>query len=101
MTSIPGRPSSTSSTRTLPPPPPAAAQAKAFLDVQMVDDAGAPLAGEPVKIELPDGTMIDDKLDSQGRLRRDDIDPGSAKIHLVDHESIAADAAAAAAPASS
>ena len=35
-----------------------------------------------VKLELPDGTVLEEKLDDQGRLRKDGLKPGDVKLHL-------------------
>jgi len=74
-------------------------ETKAWLDLQLVDDGGVPLAGQKVKIELPDGTMVEDQLDDEGRLRREDIKAGTAKLHLVEEDAPPVDAAAPAAGA--
>jgi protocatechuate 3,4-dioxygenase beta subunit len=78
------------------PPEEIAAEKKAWLDVVLTDDDGRPLAGRKVKIELPDGTLVDDQLDADGRLRRDDLQPGTAKLHLDEEDAAAAAALAAA-----
>jgi hypothetical protein len=44
------------------------------------------MAGLPVKIELPDGTIVEDKLDANGRLERRDIKAGQAKLHLLEED---------------
>lgn len=56
----------------------------AWLEVEIKDDNGNPMANLAVKLELPDGTMLDEKLDANGRLRKEGIKPGEAKIHLPD-----------------
>ncbi|HKV24491.1 MAG TPA: hypothetical protein VJN93_07850 [Candidatus Acidoferrum sp.] len=51
-----------------------------WVEVELVDQAGKGMAGEPYQIELPDGSATEGNLDSQGRARIDSIDPGNCKI---------------------
>jgi type VI secretion system secreted protein VgrG len=52
-----------------------------FIEIKMVDEDGNPVAGEPYKITLPDGTTVaDGTLDDKGFARVDNIDPGNCKV---------------------
>lgn len=53
---------------------------KAWVEVELVDDAGAPVPGEAVEIELPDGSVASGTTDDKGLLKITNIDPGSVKI---------------------
>jgi len=46
----------------------------------LLDQAGKPVPGEAYRIELPDGSIKEGNLDSQGQARVDGIDPGNCKI---------------------
>lgn len=53
----------------------------AWIEVELVDADGAPVAGEPYAILLPDGTTTDaGTLDEEGLVRIEGIDPGTCKI---------------------
>jgi type VI secretion system secreted protein VgrG len=54
---------------------------KHWIEIELVDEAGQPVAGEPYQVTLPDGsTVADGTLDEKGRARVDNIDPGSCKV---------------------
>lgn len=58
-----------------------------WLQIRLVDDEGNPVAGERYRVELPDGTVIEGNLDSNGQARVNDIDdPGSAVVTFPDAE---------------
>jgi hypothetical protein len=61
-----------------------------FLDVVLLDEAGRPLAELEVDLELPEGTREKVRTDAAGRLRRDGLAAGLARIHLPDEEGGAA-----------
>ncbi len=63
-----------------PPPPPPEPQPRSWIEIELVDDAGKPVPGEKYRIELPDGTVREGTLDSQGQARVDGIDPGNCQI---------------------
>jgi type VI secretion system secreted protein VgrG len=54
---------------------------KDWIEIELVDDAGKPVPGEPYKVTLPDGsTVAEGTLDNKGFARIDNIDPGSCKV---------------------
>jgi type VI secretion system secreted protein VgrG len=56
-------------------------QKKHWIEIELVDEAGKPVAGEPYQVTLPDGTTVaDGTLDEKGRARVDNIDPGTCKV---------------------
>ena len=78
--SIP-KPSAASSAPTHNPNAPENADKKHFIEINMVDSDGNPVAGEAYKVTLPDGTTVaDGTLDSKGHARVDNIDPGNCQV---------------------
>jgi hypothetical protein len=55
-----------------------------WIEIEMVDEAGAPVVGEKYKIELGDGTVSEGTLGSDGKARLDGIEPGSCKVSFPD-----------------
>jgi hypothetical protein len=54
---------------------------KHWIEIELLDESGKPIAGEPYKVTLPDGsTIADGTLDDKGRARVDNIDPGTCKV---------------------
>ena len=54
---------------------------KSWIEIELVDDDGEPVPGEPYRVTLPDGqTVAEGTLDQKGFARVDGIDPGSCKI---------------------
>jgi len=52
-----------------------------YIEIKLLDDDGNPVAGEPYKITLPDGTTVaDGTLDDKGYARVDNIDPGTCQV---------------------
>jgi len=52
-----------------------------WIEINLVDEQGKPVAGEPYKVTLPDGsTVADGTLDEKGHARVDHIDPGTCKV---------------------
>jgi type VI secretion system secreted protein VgrG len=52
-----------------------------YIEIQLNDEDGNPVAGEPYKITLPDGsTIADGTLDDKGFARVDNIDPGTCQV---------------------
>jgi len=52
-----------------------------WIEILLVDEAGAPVAGEPYQIVLPDGqTAAEGTLDEKGFVRIDGIDPGTCQV---------------------
>lgn len=55
-----------------------------WIEIEMVDEAGAPVAGEKYKIETSDGQVSEGTLGSDGKARLDGIEPGSCKVSFPD-----------------
>jgi hypothetical protein len=55
-----------------------------WIEIELVDDAGKPVAGELYFVELPDGSSISGRTDGEGRARVDGVDPGTAKVSFPD-----------------
>jgi hypothetical protein len=51
-----------------------------WIEFELLDDDGVPVAFEPYTVELPDGSAIEGTLDAVGRARVEGIDPGNCKI---------------------
>jgi type VI secretion system secreted protein VgrG len=77
----PGKQSAASDAPTHDPNSPDNKDKKHWIAIKLVDDAGKPVAGEPYKITLPDGTTVaDGTLDDKGTARVDGLDPGSCQV---------------------
>jgi hypothetical protein len=85
-------------TKSAPPPEPEESAAPSsekvadlsWIEVQVVDENGAALAGARYKAELPDGSSREGKLDRSGRLRLDGIPAGDCKVRFPDLDKSAA-----------
>ena len=55
-----------------------------WIEIEMVDDLGTPVAGERYEIVLPNGAIRRASLGSNGRVRISEIDPGTCKILFPD-----------------
>jgi type VI secretion system secreted protein VgrG len=56
-----------------------------WIEIELIDDQGKPVAGEHYRITLPDGTTLaEGRLDMKGRARVDGIDPGTCKVTFPD-----------------
>jgi type VI secretion system secreted protein VgrG len=74
-------PSAGSSAPTHDPNAPENVDKKHYIEIQLYDDDGNPVPGEPYKVTLPDGTTIaDGTLDDKGFARVDNIDPGTCQV---------------------
>jgi type VI secretion system secreted protein VgrG len=51
-----------------------------WVAIELRDVDGQPIAGEPYRIELPDGSVQEGTLDDKGFAQVDGIEPGSCKI---------------------
>ncbi len=56
----------------------------AWIEIELVDDAGKPVPNERYRIEKPDGTFEEGTLDKQGRARLDNLDPGQCQVSFPD-----------------
>jgi len=64
-------------------PPETTAEKKArknWIEIELLDEEGEPVAGETYEIALPDGSVASGTLDEKGFARVDGIDPGSCKV---------------------
>ncbi|MBV9496721.1 MAG: carboxypeptidase regulatory-like domain-containing protein [Acidobacteria bacterium] len=57
-----------------------------FIEIELVDEDGKPLAGEAYLVELPDGSQRTGRTDVNGKARIDGIDPGTAKVSFPDFD---------------
>jgi hypothetical protein len=53
---------------------------KTWLEIELLDDDGNPVPGEPFSIKLPGGAIRLGRLDQDGRARIAGLDPGSCKV---------------------
>lgn len=53
-----------------------------WIEIEMIDMADQPVAGEQYEIELPDGSVASGTLDPKGFARVDGIEPGTCKIRF-------------------
>lgn len=55
-----------------------------WIEVELLDEAGKPVAGERVQITLPDGSISGGTTDEKGLLKVTNIDPGNCQITFPD-----------------
>ncbi len=67
-----------------PPKPQRRVEPKSWMEVQLVDEAGRPVAGEPYKITLPDRTVKEGVTDADGLARVTTRAGGTCKIQFPD-----------------
>jgi hypothetical protein len=53
---------------------------KTWIAIELKDNDGNPVAGEPYRIELPDGRIIEGNLDGMGTAEVRGIDPGQCNV---------------------
>lgn len=58
----------------------AAAEETHYIEVELKDDEGKPVANAAYFVELPDGSTKSGRTDANGYARIDGVDPGTAKI---------------------
>jgi type VI secretion system secreted protein VgrG len=74
-------PSAGSNAPTHDPNAPENQDKKHWIEIQLNDQDGNPVPGEPYKITLADGTTVaDGTLDNNGHARVDNIDPGTCQV---------------------
>ena len=78
--SPPAKTSAASDAPTHDPNSPENADKTHFIEITLVDQEGNPVAGEPYKVTLLDGSVADGTTDSQGYARVDNIDPGNHQV---------------------
>lgn len=54
--------------------------AKTWIDIRLIDEDDEPVSGIEYEIKLPDGTRRRGRTDADGRVRFDNIDPGSCRF---------------------
>ena len=75
------RQSAASNAPTHDPDSPENKDKKHWIEIQLLDEAGKPVAGEPYKVTLPNGsTVADGTLDDKGWARVPNIDPGTCIV---------------------
>ena len=62
----------------------AVAEGTSWIEIQLVDGEGNPIAEEKYQIKLPSGSIKEGLTDSQGELRLEDIEPGMCRISFPD-----------------
>jgi hypothetical protein len=53
---------------------------KTWMEIELLDDEGKPVANARYAVRLPDKSMRRGSLDARGLARFDDIDPGSCEV---------------------
>ena len=56
---------------------------KTWIEIEVVDELGRPISGEPYDCMMPDGKIETGTLDSRGRVRFDGIDSGTCVFSLT------------------
>jgi hypothetical protein len=59
---------------------------KTWVEIELVDEQGEPVAGEKYRILLPDGSVREGRLDGRGRARFDGLDPGTCEVGFPDRD---------------
>jgi hypothetical protein len=57
---------------------------KTWIEIRLVGLDGGGLTGEAYKVQLPDGSTREGQLDTDGKARIDDIDPGGCTVSFPD-----------------
>lgn len=60
-----------------PSEPVVACKQQTWVEIRLVDADGKPMANEPFRLELQDGTVLEGQLDENGLAGVDGIDPSS------------------------
>lgn len=64
--------------------PQRAGKPRDWIAIELVDEKGKPIPNERFRIELPDGSYTEGKLDGAGQARLNDIDPGTCQVTFPD-----------------
>jgi hypothetical protein len=75
-----------------PPPPPRSADSggsgpepeKTWIEIQLVDEEGNPVAGERYILKITDGSIREGTLDASGKVSVRGIDPGTCTVRFPD-----------------
>ena len=51
-----------------------------WIEIHLIGEDGRPIPGEAYRIELPDGSVRDGRLDADGLSRVDDVDLGTCLV---------------------
>jgi hypothetical protein len=66
------------------PPPPASARAAeaalTWIEIKLIGEDDKPIPGEAYRVELVDGSVREGRLDAEGFVRIDQIDPGTCTV---------------------
>lgn len=57
-----------------------------FIEIELLDDEGKPIADELYFVELPDGSKVSGRTDASGKARVEGVDPGTAKVTFPDRD---------------
>jgi hypothetical protein len=82
----PGSGSSTGNKKSNQTPPADPVSEKTWVDVKLVDEDGEPVAGARYKLKITDGSTREGTLDSSGRVRVANIDPGTCQVWFPDYD---------------
>ncbi|WP_224363333.1 carboxypeptidase-like regulatory domain-containing protein [Hyalangium versicolor] len=54
-----------------------------WVGIQLEDEEGEPVAGQRVRLKLPDGSVRERVSDDRGRIRVDGVPPGNCQVEFV------------------
>ena len=57
-----------------------------WLAIELADEVGKPMAGEPFTVTLPNGQEVSGALDPKGTVRIEGIDPGTCKVSFPERD---------------
>ena len=60
--------------------PTAVEQRTSWIEIKLIDEESSPIMGEKYRIVLPDGSIMEGQLDSDGKARIERINPGTCKV---------------------
>ena len=69
-----------------PEPPPRPQRDKTWIEVQLVNKKGQPVAGARYRLKVTDGSIREGKLDEKGSVRVPGIDPGMCEVTFLDYD---------------